>query len=210
MKTFFNKLKIFFDFTHAKNVSSYVTAMMNNRWITPLFLFILAVSFLALTASCSKPETPKGKSPESAVATGPIVDTGSVKSGGFVKEVENTNDPEKLAQLGDKYFDSNRYGEAIEAYEKALKLNPKDVDTYNDLGLSFYYTARSEKAVEILRKGAEVDPSFQRVWLSLGFVLTATGKGEEAKTALNKAVDIDPNSTQGQEAKRLLGLIKTR
>ncbi len=183
---------------------------MKNKWITPLFLFALAVSFLALTASCSKPENPVGKSPESTTVTGPIIDTGSVKSGGFVKEVENTNDPEKLAQLGDKYFESNRYAEAIEAYEKALKLNPKDVDVYNDLGLALYYTARSERAVEILRKGTEVDPSFQRIWLSLGFVLTATGKGEEAKTALNKAVDLNPNSTQGVEAKRLLGLIKTR
>lgn len=183
---------------------------MNNKWITPLFLFALAMSFLALTASCSKPEKPSQKSPESAMTPGPIVDTGSVRSGGFVKEVENTNDPEKLAQLGDKYFDSNRYPEAIEAYEKVLKLNPKDVDTYNDLGLALHYTARSEKAIEILRKGTEVNPSLQRVWLSLGFVLAATGKGEEAKTALNKTIAIDPNSTQGLEAKRLLGLIKTR
>jgi cytochrome c-type biogenesis protein CcmH/NrfG len=187
-----------------------VSAKMNNKWITPIFLLAIAVSFLALTTSCSKPEKPAEKSPESTVATGPIVDTGSVKSGGFVKEVENTNDPEKLAQLGDKYFDNNRYPEAIEAYEKALKLNPKDADAYNDLGLALHYTDRSAKAVEILRKGTEVNPSFQRVWLSLGFVLTATGKGEEAKTALNKAIALDPNSTQGQEAKRLLGLSKTR
>jgi len=141
---------------------------------------------------------------------GPIVDTGLVKSGGFIKEIESINDPEKLAHLGDKYFENNRFAEAIEAYEKALKLNPKDADTYNDLGLALHYTARSEKAVEILKKGTEVNPSFQRVWLSLGFVLTATGKGEEAKTALNKAIALDPNSTQGLEAKRLLGLIKTR
>ncbi|MBS1112073.1 MAG: hypothetical protein H6Q95_365, partial [Nitrospirae bacterium] len=138
---------------------------MNNKWITPLFLFALAVSFLALTASCGKPEKPAEKSPESTMTSGPIIDTGSVKSGGIVKEVENTNDPEQLAHLGDKYFDNKRFPEAIQAYEKALKLNPKDVDTYNDLGLAFYYTARSEKAVEILRKGTEVNPSFQRVWL---------------------------------------------
>ena len=182
---------------------------MNNRRITPLFLFALAVSFLILTAACSKPEKPAGKSPEITMTPGPIIDTGSGKSGGFMKEIESINDPEKLAQLGDKHFESSRFAEAIEAYEKALKLNPKDADTFNDLGLELHYTARSEKAVEILRKGTEANPSFQRLWLSLGFVLTATGKGEEAKAALNKAVDLDPNSTQGQEAKRLLGLVKT-
>lgn len=181
---------------------------MNNRWIMPLFLFVLIASFLALTISCSKPEKPAEKSPESAMTPGPIVDTGLAKSGSFRKELESTNDPEQLAHLGDKYFESNRYGEAIEAYEKSLKLNPKDADVYNDLGLALHYTARSEKAIEILRKGTEVNPSLQRVWLSLGFVLAATGKGEEAKPALNKAISLDPNSTQGVEAKRLLGLIK--
>lgn len=182
---------------------------MNTKCITPIFLFMLLLSFLALTASCSKPEKPAEKHPESTMTPGPIVDTGLVKSGSFMKEIESINDPEKLAQLGDKYFESSRFAEAIEAYEKALKLNPKDADTFNDLGLALHYTARSEKAVEILRKGTEANPSFQRLWLSLGFVLTASGKGEEAKAALNKAVDLDPNSTQGQEAKRLLGLIKT-
>ncbi len=181
---------------------------MNNRWIAYLFLFILAAPFPLLSVSCSKPEKPAEKHPESAVTTGPILDTGIAKSGSFMKEIESMDDPEQLSHLGDKYFESSRFPEAIEAYEKALKLNPKDVDTYNDLGLALHYTSRSDKAVEILRKGTEVNPSFQRIWLSLGFVLTATGKGEEAKTALNKAVAIDPNSTQGQEAKRLLGLVK--
>lgn len=210
MKTFLIKLQIFFDFTRSKDVFLYVAAKIDNRWITVLLLFALSVSSLALTTSCSKPEEPAKKSPESAVASGPLIDTGSVKSGSFMKEIEIINDPEQLAHLGDRYFESNRYAEAIEAYEKALKLNPKDADTYNDLGLALHYTARPEKAVEILRKGTEVDPSFQRVWLSLGFVLAATGKGEEAKPALNKTIALDPNSAQGVEAKRLLGLIKTR
>ncbi|MBI5676581.1 MAG: tetratricopeptide repeat protein [Nitrospirae bacterium] len=182
---------------------------MNNKLITPLFLFTLAVSFLAISASCSKPETPVEKRPESTMPSGPLIDTGLTASGNFRKEIESINNPEELARLGDKYFENNRYPEAIEAYEKTLKLNPKDADTYNDLGLAFHYTAKPEKAVETLRKGTEVDPSFQRVWLSLGFVLAATGKGEEAKPALNKTVALDPNSTQGVEAKRLLGLINT-
>jgi len=187
-----------------------MASKLNNKWITQLFLFVLTASFLALTASCSKPEKPAEKRPERAMTPGPIVDAGSVKSGGFMKEIEGINDPKQLAHLGDKYFENNRYAEAIEAYEKVLKINPKDADTYNDLGLALHYTARSEKAVEILKKGAEVNPSFQRIWLSLGFVLTTTGKNKEAEVALNKAIALDPDSTQGQEAKRLLVFIKAR
>lgn len=117
---------------------------------------------------------------------------------------KNPGDAEKLAQLGDLYFESNRYDKAIETYQKVLKLNPGDVDTYNDLGLALYYTGQPEAALEALRKGTEVTPSYQRIWLSLGFVLSETGRRDEAKKALEKARDIAPDNDMGREAERFL------
>ncbi len=117
----------------------------------------------------------------------------------------DTSDPLSLARLGDEYFESSNYKQAIEIYKKALEINPNDIDTLNDLGLAYHYTGNSDLAEEALIKGTETDPGFQRIWLSLGYVLKSVGKNEEAISILQKTVELDPGSEVGQEAIRMLG-----
>ena len=118
---------------------------------------------------------------------------------------QNPDNPTLLAKLGDMYFERAEYFQAVQEYEKVLKLAPEDIDTYNDLGLSYFYIGRPEDAIRSLNKGIEKDPSFQRIWLSLGFVQASNRNMEEAREALEKAIDIDPASGVGLEAQRMLG-----
>ena len=117
----------------------------------------------------------------------------------------DTSDPQSLARLGDEYFESSNYEQAIEIYKKVLEDNPSDIDTFNDLGLAYHYTGNSELAEETLIKGVEIAPEFQRIWLSLGYVLKSAGKDDESRPVLQKTVDMDPDSDVGQEAIRMLG-----
>jgi tetratricopeptide (TPR) repeat protein len=117
----------------------------------------------------------------------------------------DTSDPQSLARLGDEYFESSNYEQAIEIYKKVLEDNPSDIDTFNDLGLAYHYTGNSDLAEETLIKGVEIAPEFQRIWLSLGYVLKSAGKDDESRSALQKTVDMDPDSDVGQEAIRMLG-----
>lgn len=175
-----------------------------------ILLAVLTMGFVVFAVSnCSKEKTSRESSKESFTA-GPIVDPGTGKTALLnLKQMKKfAETPESLAILGDKYFESNRFQDAVDIYEKVIKLNPDDVDTYNDLGLALHYSGKPDRAIDILRKGTEVNPSFQRIWLSLGFVLTATGKNNEAKEALKKAFELDPDSEPGLEAKKILGLLK--
>lgn len=123
----------------------------------------------------------------------------------LLEQIEkNPENPEYLARLGDLYFESSRYEQAIEMYKRVLNLNPQDVDTYNDMGLALYYTGRSDLATDTLKKGAEAAPSYQRIWLSLGFVLMSSGRNEEAAEALTKAHDLAPHTPMGREAQGML------
>jgi Flp pilus assembly protein TadD len=117
----------------------------------------------------------------------------------------DTSDPQSLARLGDQYFESSNYKQAIEIYKKVLEDNPSDVDTYNDLGLAYHYTGNSGLAEEALMKGIEVGTEYQRIWLTLGYVLKSVGKNEEARAVLQKTADMDPDSEVGQEAIKMLG-----
>ena len=117
----------------------------------------------------------------------------------------DTTDSQSLTRLGDQYFESSNYKQAIEIYKKALEINPNDTDTLNDLGLAYHYTGNSDLAEEMLIKGTEVDPGFQRIWLSLGYVLKSVGKNEEARAVLQKTVEMGFDNEIGQEAIRMLG-----
>ncbi len=175
------------------------------KWVIIAILIIVAgIIIIGLTRSERGQERPAGRS----MPSGPIVDTGINKTGLTDRTKELPETPEALAALGDKYFEANRFEEAINIYKKALKLDPDDADTYNDLGLALHYTGKTAEAVEALKKGTETGPSFQRAWLSLGFVFAAAGRNEEARPALKKAIELDPDSTPGLEAKRILELIK--
>src|SRR5919109_3185539 len=62
-----------------------------------------------------------------------------------VQALENVirSDPKNATarvQLGDAYFDAERYPDAIKWYEDALRVDPKNVDASTDLGISYYYS----------------------------------------------------------------------
>jgi tetratricopeptide (TPR) repeat protein len=105
-----------------------------------------------------------------------------------------------LSDLGDAYFESQRFQEAIPIYEKAATINPQNPDVLNDLGLSYYYTGKAEQGLDTVNRAIEVDPAYKFAWLSKGFILTSLGKHDEAITSLNKVKELDPGGPQSRTA----------
>jgi tetratricopeptide (TPR) repeat protein len=174
------------------------------KWLVIVIVLVLAgVVIFAITSSDYKKEKATSESSKrTPMPPGPIGGPGI-----SLPTQELPDDPVSLAALGDRYFEQQMYERAIETYEKTLKLNPSDVDTYNDLGLAYNYMGKTDIAIEKLKKGSQVMPSYQRIWLSLGYVLLSSGRNEEAKPALEKAVELAPESDVGREAQRMIGLL---
>ena len=106
-------------------------------------------------------------------------------------------------QLGNAYFDAERYPDAITWYEQALKLDPKNVDASTDLGVSYYYSTQTDKALKQFDYSLTLDPKHTKTLLNQGIVL-AFGKRDlkGATDAWEKVVQIAPNSPEGQAAKQ--------
>ncbi|MCU7930026.1 MAG: tetratricopeptide repeat protein [Candidatus Thiodiazotropha sp. (ex Codakia rugifera)] len=119
-----------------------------------------------------------------------------------------TEDPALIARLADNYFQERNYQQAIELYNRALTINPDDVESYNDLGLSLFYIGQSSRAIDVLRTGVSKQPDFQRIYLTLGFVQAQSGEKDGAIEAFEKAIELDPENTIGLEAKRMMSEIK--
>ena len=118
------------------------------------------------------------------------------------------SDPRNVSahtQLANVYFDAERWPDAIQWYERALKLDPKNPDVSTDLGVSYYYTNRTDEALAQFEQSLKMDPKHTKTLLNKGIVL-AFGKEDlrAASEEWKKVVELAPNTPEGQAARRAL------
>lgn len=106
-------------------------------------------------------------------------------------------------QLGNAYFDAERYSDAIKWYEQALAIDPKNADASTDLGVSYYYSNRPDDALKQFEHSLQIDPRHSKTLLNKGIVL-AFGKQDldGAAASWQKVIDLAPNSPEAQAAQR--------
>lgn len=113
-------------------------------------------------------------------------------------------------QLGNLYFDAERYTDAITWYAEALKLAPNDVDVCTDLGVSYYYIGQPDKALEQFAQSLKINPTHTKTLLNVG-VVRAFGKQDlvGAEEAWQQLLKLSPDSPEGQAAKRALDSLRS-
>jgi cytochrome c-type biogenesis protein CcmH/NrfG len=111
--------------------------------------------------------------------------------------------------LGNAYFDAERFADAIKWYEDALRVDPKNVSASTDLAVSYYYTNQPDRAIEQFQKSLAVDPRHTKTLLNMGIV-RAFGKQDlqGAAQAWEQVIAIAPDSNEGRAAKQALDSMK--
>lgn len=114
-------------------------------------------------------------------------------------------DPAPRVQLGNLYFDAERYTDAVQWYEDALRLQPKDANVSTDLGVAYYYTNEPDKAIAQFEKSLAIDPAHTKTMLNMGIV-KAFGKQDlaGASAAWQQVIATAPNSQEAQAARKAL------
>lgn len=172
--------------------------------MTKLRIFCTTLLLLSLTACDDKPARPVATAQQDLAVTG----TQSLQG---IEQMEakllmNPNDFETLAILGDMYFEARQYVDAFQTYDRALAVNPRCADCYNDRGLSLFYIGDPTSALESFDKAIAIDPDFIHAWLSKGFVLVSEGRYQEAIAPLNRVKELDNNGPLAQQADEFLAM----
>jgi tetratricopeptide (TPR) repeat protein len=112
-------------------------------------------------------------------------------------------------ELGNLYYDAERYADAIKWYSEALALAPDNVDVSTDLGVAYYYTSQPDRALAQFERSLAIDPRHTKSLLNLGIV-RAFGKQdlEGAEEAWRRVVELAPDSPEGQAARRALDSLR--
>ncbi len=156
------------------------------------------------TAAPVAQSAPAGAAP----ATRPPVDETQARNLQTIAERDTNNVPSRI-ELGNMYFDGERYADAIKWYEQALKLSPKDVNVSTDLAVSYYYLGQVDQALSQFDYSLGIDPRHLKTLLNQGIV-KAFGKQDlkGAMASWEEVLKIAPDSQEGASAKRALENLK--
>ena len=123
---------------------------------------------------------------------------------------QNPADTATRVQLANMYFDAERFQEAADWYQQALKINPKDVNASTDLGIAYYYMNQPDRALAQFDHSLSVDPNHAKTLLNVGIV-RAFGKQDldGATQAWEKVLKVAPDSEEARAAKQALDGVRT-
>jgi len=108
------------------------------------------------------------------------------------------------ALLGWALYETKRYDDAVQEFERALAINPGDPYVEVNLAKIYAYQKKTDKALELFKKGmprSEPD-AVTSYWYATA--LKDAGRLPEAESNIRKAIQLDPKDL---DAHRLLAEI---
>jgi cellulose synthase operon protein C len=121
----------------------------------------------------------------------------------------NPGDSRARIELGNVYFDAERFDDAARWYQEALKIEPRNVTVSTDLGISYYYMNQPDRALEQFKQSLAIDPRHAKTLLNVGIVL-AYGKEdlEGAVKAWQQVVDLGADTPEAKVARQALDAVR--
>ncbi len=83
--------------------------------------------------------------------------------------------------------DRGRYERAARCCERAVKIYPFYVNTWNNWSLALYQLERYEEALDQLEEALTLNPDLGEAWHNKGLVLEKLGRQKEAEEAFTRA-----------------------
>ena len=99
----------------------------------------------------------------------------------------------------DKLRVSNQLDQAVQKYQKAMRLYPMEADIYKNLGGTYAQMGKFPEAEATLKQGTKLFPKEWLMWNNYAVVLLNLNKKEECKAAIKQAMACHPPSDKLEE-----------
>ena len=111
--------------------------------------------------------------------------------------------------LGNRYFDLHQRQKAIEAYGKALQLDPNNPDVLTDQGVMYREIGAFDRAIANFEKANTIDPRHLTSLLDLGVLYAQDLKDEDkAIKTWTRLIRLAPTSIQAARAQAYIEQLK--
>jgi tetratricopeptide (TPR) repeat protein len=131
--------------------------------------------FLALLSGCRRADEKRPAAVPPAAVHAPKSEPLTPYYYGLIEEyrtilAEDPNSFAALVALGNAYFDSGEWREAIAVYERALAINPRNADVITDMGTSYRNLGKPDRAIAEYRRALALEPGHVNAHYNLGVV----------------------------------------
>ena len=107
--------------------------------------------------------------------------------------------------LGNDYFDTEQTQKAINAYGKALEINPNNPNVLTDQGVMYRKVGWYDKALANFEKAIQYDPKHVQSLFNAGIVYSVDLKDHvKARPYWKKVLEIEPNGATAQQIKSMM------
>ncbi len=117
----------------------------------------------------------------------------------------SAQDAEKYFVLANQFYKSQKYDEAIQNYQNALKINPTFAKASHNLGNVYYALGEPIDAMKYYNQSIQNAPDDFAPYISRGFLYLDLKKIKEAENDLQKSLKLKPDAPEGHY---LLGSIR--
>jgi cytochrome c-type biogenesis protein CcmH/NrfG len=122
---------------------------------------------------------------------------------------KDPNNLQVLINLGNAYFDTDRYQDAINAYSRVLSLEPENPDVRTDMGIMYRKLGQFDKAIEAFRRAATDDAEHMNSRFNLGVTLKYDkGDFQGAVQAWEEFLKLEPNGERATTVKQEIEAMK--
>jgi serine/threonine protein kinase len=109
-----------------------------------------------------------------------------------IRQPVQTNAVREKCLEGDELRKQQRYSQALQAYEEALRLDPQNFYAWNGKGTTLYNQGNYKKALEAYQRATEIEPDNPIVWVSAGLVLNRLQRYQQALVHFERALALEP------------------
>ena len=109
----------------------------------------------------------------------------------FYSRRDKDDDYNAWVTKGNSLSQLERHEEAIECYDKAIRIDPENYDAWFNKGNSLVKLERHEEAIECYDKAIRIDPEDYDTWLNKGNSLAELERHKEAIECYDEAIRLD-------------------
>jgi tetratricopeptide (TPR) repeat protein len=111
----------------------------------------------------------------------------------IIKSYTITQSATSLNTEGLALYYKNKYDDAIEAYDEAIRIDPNYVDSWTNKGNALLMQENYVDALKAYDKAISLDPNDFEAWNNKGIALKNQEKYADAIKAYDKAISLDPS-----------------